>query len=262
MKKVLGLIMLGLLALLFWATVGAATEHIYVRQKVNDFIEKGVLQEELSTTEKRIFFVSSDFKLDDKTYQKVGNNLLPYGPGDILATTRGGFNSEIVRGTVEFYVGGHAGLLCGNYYDSNYHITTSNTIETTGFDATTVAKVYSISTWNNSSYEETFAFRVNTSKENRFKAFLEGVSLLGQPYNFSFVFGIERRKYCSDIVSASYRTLGIDLNYDGLATTVLDLMVSNQIYMTYYSYYNNETETKDTYILVDGGEDSELSSTL
>jgi uncharacterized protein YycO len=63
---------------------------------------------------------------------------------------------------------------------------------------------------------------------------------LGYPYNYSFIFNTKKSIYCSDLVSRAAKPLGFNLNKDNGTTSIYDLIVSNDTYIFYYHYFDNE----------------------
>lgn len=248
MRKIFGLIGCGLLVFIFWATISASVENLKIDIMLASFAKMGVLDETLSTSQERIYWVDSEIDLDTPTYTTRNGRIYPGAPGDILCTKVTGTTIPVLQQGIEFYVGGHAALCAYDYNDAEYSIDSNQTLETTGFGNNKTAHVYSKNTWFNPAYNKIMAFRVKTSPENRFKAFNRALSFLGQPYNYSFIFNLQHSKYCSDLVSAAYEYVGIDLDYDGLATSVLDIMVSQKVFLTYYSTIDYDG-VRHTYIM-------------
>ncbi len=248
MKKIIGLILSGLLSFVIWATISAAIENIKIDLEIKEFVEKAIYVPEVSTEKNKYYKVIPDHDLDMPTYTVSGTTILPGGPGDILTTRLAAIDIPVINEGITFYVGGHAGLCAFPYQDQEKSLTVNNTIEVTGFgDDITVGRGFKKS-WFIDDYYEIMAYRVDTSVENRFKAFNQALSYFGESYNYSFIFNTENKKYCSDLVSQSYNYAGINLNPDYVATTVLDLMASKNTYLTYYSRVD-QNKVRHTYIL-------------
>lgn len=72
-----------------------------------------------------------------------------------------------------------------------------------------------------------------TTEEDRDKMIEYAENQEGKPYNFSFLFNRHKSFYCTDLVSRSTRSAGINVNYDYLATTGNDIIVSPNVYIIF-----------------------------
>ena len=72
-----------------------------------------------------------------------------------------------------------------------------------------------------------------TTEEDRDKIIEYAENQEGMPYNFSFLFNRHKSFYCTDLVSRSTRNAGINVNYDFLATTGNDIIVSPNVYIIF-----------------------------
>lgn len=73
----------------------------------------------------------------------------------------------------------------------------------------------------------------NTTSEQRDTMINYVESKVGMPYNFSFIFNRSKSFYCTDLVSRAVKSAGININYDYLATTGNDIIVSNNVYIIF-----------------------------
>ncbi|MGD9605156.1 MAG: YiiX/YebB-like N1pC/P60 family cysteine hydrolase [Bacilli bacterium] len=73
----------------------------------------------------------------------------------------------------------------------------------------------------------------NTTEEEREQMVLFASEQVGKPYNYTFLFNRENSFYCTDLVSRAYAAAGININYDYLATTGIDLIVSKELYIIF-----------------------------
>lgn len=249
MKKILCLILSFVLSFIVYATINSTVENIESFKIIENFIKDAKLVEEKSTSTIKFYEVKSDFELDSPTYYYSNGIYYPGGVGDILLTKKPAITIPLIYEGIKFYIGGHAAISGFSYEDQNKNIYVNEAIEVTGFGNYTLVRDESKSSWNNSYYDEIFAMRVNTSLDNRFKAFNRAISYFDEPYNYSFIFDVFNRKYCSDLVSQSYDYVDIHLNYDGIATTIYDLMVNKNVYMTYYSKVD-DNKIRHIYALV------------
>lgn len=248
MKKILSMILACLLSFIIWATISASVENIKIDLTVKKFVEAGIFVPELSTEKNKYYQVTPERELDIPTYTLDGTMIVPGGPGDILTTKIAAIDIPVINEGITFYVGGHAALCAFPYTTDEVSFTSNNTLEVTGFGSDITVGKRTKRSWFIDDYYEIMAYRVDTSLENRYQAFLNSLAYLGQEYNYSFIFNTKNKKYCSDLVSQSFKTVGINLNPDYVATTVLDLMASPKVYLTYYSRVD-ENGVRHTYIL-------------
>lgn len=77
---------------------------------------------------------------------------------------------------------------------------------------------------------------------------------VGKGYNYSFVFNRDRTFYCTDLVSRAVANAGININYDHLATTGNDIIVSDNVYLTFYreATYIDGVKHESIYFLDEG----------
>ena len=79
--------------------------------------------------------------------------------------------------------------------------------------------------------------RVNLSESEIKEVVSNAISLVGDDYNYSFLFDTDKKSYCSDIVTKAFSHVNVNLNKDSFATTIYDLIVADKTYISYYSYY-------------------------
>lgn len=235
MRKIVSLILVALLSFVVWATITSTAENIKISADVRDFVNKATFVEEKSTTRIKYYEVKSNTPLDLPSYQTRGSMTYPGSPGDIICAKTAAVEIPILYEGITFYVGGHAAL-CGFPYESDeITFNTGSTLEITGFGSDITANIKKSYTFFNGYYDEFMVYRVDTSLENRFQAFINSLSYYGQSYNYGFIFNQKTKKYCSNLVDMAYRDVDVILNQDGLATTVLDIMASPRVYLVYYS---------------------------
>jgi hypothetical protein len=69
------------------------------------------------------------------------------------------------------------------------------------------------------------------------------VSVISPDYKQrTYVFDTVNKSYCSDIMYKAYRKVGINLNKDGFATTIYDLISSSDCYISYYHVYKDDVK--------------------
>ena len=64
------------------------------------------------------------------------------------------------------------------------------------------------------------------------------MSYLDDPYNSTFFFNTTNAKYCSDLISSGFSYIGRNLNRDSSTTSIYDLIVSPETYISYYHYFD------------------------
>ena len=94
-----------------------------------------------------------------------------------------------------------------------------------------------------STYEDYFkqvvCYRTHLSEEELDEVVSVTSGHLGDPYNYNFTFDTLNKSYCSDLISKVFDKVNLNLNKDGFWTTVWDIMVSPDLYITYYHYISN-----------------------
>ncbi len=73
----------------------------------------------------------------------------------------------------------------------------------------------------------------NTTQQERQQAVDFALAQEGKPYNFTFLFNRTKSFYCTDLVSRAYEDAGIGINYDFFATTGIDLIVNQKLYIIF-----------------------------
>ncbi len=249
MKKLLGLYLTATLVFILWAFISSAIENIVIDIEIMDFQNRGVLISEKSTSTNKYYIVKSDKKLDSPCYTSYAGKIYPGGPGDIIVSKDAAITIPVIHELLSFFTGGHAAISAFPYSDYKIRTYEHEAIEVTGFGSNITVRKQSKNEWD-MLYKEYMAYRVNTSLLNRKRAFNRAISFTGEEYNYSFMFELESKKYCSDLISRSYDYVGIDLNKDNVATTVIDIMASPDTYLCYYSRVD-KAGVRHNYILDD-----------
>lgn len=230
-----------LLFILIWGGTITIVKNVHKVILVEDFKKNAVLQEDISTASVKYYKIASNEEY--ATFTKSGNLVYPGNESDILVTTEALVGSEVIRGTVSFLVGGHAAYVNENYgdYKLSYIDKGTTTIEATGLnEGENLSAIFNSNYWiNDSVYKEVIGLRVKMTDEQRHEVNSVASSLVGDPYNYSFVFDTVNKSYCSDIMYKAYRKVGINLNKDGFATTIFDLISSSDCYISYYHVFKD-----------------------
>lgn len=241
MRKILKLFLLILQSALLFILIGgtsyAVTKNTQKIIMVENFKSKGIYQENISS--EYVKFYSIESNENKKAFREENGFIYPGFHGDILVSTQATLINKFVSDFVSFYAGGHAAV-CIDYSDK-ININSNMTIESSGVNGDDEVKVFNKSYWiSENIFTEVIGLRMNMTIEEE-NQFVDNVSdYIGFPYNYSFVFNTNNSVYCSDLVSRAAKPLGYNLNKDNGTTSIYDLIVSNDTYMFYYHYIDNE----------------------
>ncbi len=232
-----------ILFIAFWATTSSTVKNVEKLVYVEQFKSRGVLNEELSSNRIKFYKVSAEGDEDSSrdAYLTSGSTIYPGSAGDILVSTQATLVNPIVSGFVSFYVGGHATIVTDDYGDYEITSTKYSAVEATGLDAgENRAIVTNRAYWTDSSpFSEVIGLRVNLTESEINEVVSNSIGLTGDKYNYSFLFDTDKKSYCSDIVTKAFSHVGVNLNKDSFATTIYDLIVADDTYISYYSYYSD-----------------------
>ncbi len=247
MKKLVYYILASIEAILLFIVVGAVTtaiaKHIQSAYLIQQFKKQGIYQEDLSTSSVKVYTIQSKETL--KTYQLVNGEYYPGNTGDIILSLSSEMEIPFVHGFVSFFAGGHAALVLGEYQDHNTQtsqVDSFKVMEATGLNETdNYAEIASKSYWvSEDKYKEVICVRPKMTEEQRKMILVNAMAMEKDPYNYSFLFDTKNKSYCSDLISKTFDTVGINLNKDSFTTSIYDLLISNETYISYYHYYDSE----------------------
>jgi len=214
--------------------------HIVSDIKVENFKKNGVLQEELSSSTVKFYKIASN---ETPGYVKNGNLIMPGSEKcDVIVSRKSIIPIPFVRDLVTFFAGGHAALITGDYRDYNIYSTEDTIIEATGLnESLNLSELNDRTYWSYEElYNEVIVLRANNiSEKQKDDVISKALSMLDDPYNYSFTFDTTNKSYCSDLISKSFENAGINFNKNGYWTTIHDLIVSNDCHIAYYHYYEN-----------------------
>lgn len=243
MRKIIRYLLLLVKNILIFVAIGAIitsiSKHVQTNNIVNDFISKGIYQEDISTDSIKYYLVPGN---ESKQSIDFGSKL-PGVAGDILLSTEANLGIPLVSSFVSYFAGGHAALSTGAYRDFNIQTSNSQTIEATGMNVNNnnSAIFAKSASWVSNNYFNTvMGLRVSMSDEQRDEVLSLATSLVGDPYNYSFMFNTNKTSYCTDIISKCFKRVGYNLNKDGGTNSIYDLIVSSDTYMYYYHYFDND----------------------
>jgi len=252
---------------LLFLTGQTAAEWVMVQQEIKDFTSKAVLREDISTDTIKYYQVSRETYYPDEFERSAffNDNLkYPGAEGDILVTRQSPFaNKPGVYDFVTFYFGGHAAYVGKD--NQIYEISGIPSVGEGFFDVLingTDSTTSSITTnyWLNPSFrnendptyntfgtyyrKEFFGLQVKgiTEEEiNQVNNFMNHVVDIEAQYNFFFIFRTQDRYYCTDLISRGFNSITnsngnqkFRLNSDLVATTVNDLILSKDTYISFY----------------------------
>lgn len=222
-------------------TTNAIVEHVEKNILVNNFKKKGIYQEELSTKTIKYFKIPYNGPSTLTFLEGSNKESLPGGIGDILVSVQQNTVNPMVNGIISFYAGGHAGYIPGEFCDYDNDISELRTIETTMTTGnSSVCDVYDRNDWNlKTYYTEVIGLRVNLTEREMQEVTSSITSMLNDPYNASFFFNTTNSEYCTDLISKAYKKVGKNLNNDGFTTSVWDIIVSPDTFISYYHYIDN-----------------------
>lgn len=237
----MNMILIGIETAVLFVVVGGLTsgisKTIYSDILIENFKKKATLDEEASSDMLKVYVISSDEKRP--TIEKIGNKYYPGNTADILITLQSELTIPFVHDIVSFFAGGHAALVLGDYEDELDRIDSLYTIESSGLnDDLNLADKYSKEYWLEYPHP-VIGLRVRMTEDQRAKVLARGLSLVGDPYNYSFLFNTKHTSYCSDLVGKAFDSIGVNLNKDGFTTSIYDLLISGETYITYYRYFDS-----------------------
>ncbi len=268
MKKIIKLIVVMFIGFLVFSTGVTAAETIAVRRKIKNFTKLGILQEDISTNKTKYFKVSRETLGFEEEFERepfFHNNLTQPGfEGDIFVTQQSPFpNLPGVHQFVSFYFGGHAAYVGDNnrlYEIAGIPSGDESFLEVffKGSDSTVANSTSNY--WMNDSFrdendpsfvnygsyyrKEWVGLRVkgvSLDSINKVTNFMKDLENRKVQYNFQFIINRKDRYYCTDMMNRAYETIinnnsfnDISLNYDMVATTVNDLILSKHSYIAYY----------------------------
>lgn len=244
MKKIIKWILIGIETVFLFIAIGgistAIVKNIYADVLIEQFKKKGTLDESKSTELTKVYPIES--KEDRPTMQHIGSNYYPGDTGDILISLTSEIRIPLIEQFISFFAGGHAAFVLGDYQDCLEDVNHLDTIESTGLEAgdNTAAISDKRGYWVDASpYDEVICLRVKMNDRERKKVLSEAMALLGDPYNYAFIWDTDQKSYCSDLISKVFKKIDVNLNKDGFTTSVYDLLVSNESYISYYHYIDN-----------------------
>ncbi len=246
MKILRKLVLLSILIFLGYVIVSSSVENIIVRNKINAFKDECIPVEKLNTNNKVFYSVSRENNEPSLKYQN--GYVKPGAPLDIVLKLDSTYTFPIFHEVVSFTIGGHAALVTMEYEDGNIDIPSHAMLETTFNDESKEVFINTANYWENINFTYSYmVLRVKMTEDEKVAVMNQAVSMLGDPYNLSFIFNTKNSHYCSDLITKIFKILGMNLNYDGFVTTIYDLIMSNKTEIVMYKEYNPHTKISSYY---------------
>ncbi len=227
-----------IIILLPW-TANILTQHVITDIKIDNFKKLGVYQENMSSSTTKYYKIESDELIG---YRDIGGVIYPGNKADVLVSRGSNIGVPVAEDLTSFFVGGHAAIAIDKYGDYSVSSRASDSIEATGMnEGENLSQISNRYYWNNKDiYKEIICLRANNMDEKmRDEVVSNAFSLLGDPYNYSFTFDVDRKSYCSDLITKCYESIGINYNKNGYWTTIYDIITSSDCHISYYHYFEN-----------------------
>jgi len=232
MRAIKRILFVGLVIIILFSVfmINGLIEDVVVRNKINDFKARGVYIATVGNTSYFAVKALEDEDVSTRVVDYFGDGNIGY-KGDIFVTSRNPVSGSALIGWLSDKTWiGHSGLV--------YDEAGEKTIEITGMQLPkyNVVRVYD-NTWGDDIPEtpQVALLRIKgITNEQRDKVIEYADSQKGKPYNFTFLLNRVNSYYCSDFVSRAIAYAGINVNYDYLATTGSDMIVSPNTYLVYY----------------------------
>lgn len=227
-------------------TIDAAIENHHIQQLITDFKKGAISPCQYSQTYDMNFCkVESNQKDITPTFSIHPNTdeIFIGSRGDLLVSLKAAV-TPLINWFMDFYAGGHAALIDGADLNDNQTGTNriGTLIEITGLNErkedNDVQIGYNDWLFDNSLRANFVALKVKATKEEREKAMQRAEDMLGDPYNYTFVFNTKNAHYCTDILSKAYAVVDKDLNEDHFITTAQDIIISEDTFIFVYKEEN------------------------
>lgn len=220
-------------------------ENIYTYKAIKEFKEQ-CNEVNSSDTNHKYYNVSRE--TEESAFTRNGGLVNPGAPLDIIIKLESTFDL-VVTPFINFFIGGHAAICCDNYKDENISTTTYDLIETTYNNTSTKAEICDKSYWEDLTFTDNYIIlRVkNLSSSDKEKSYQKLLSMLGDPYNITFLLNKKKTHYCTDLATKTFKVVGKNTNYDGFVTTVYDLLVSPDVEIVGYKEYNSTNDISSYY---------------
>lgn len=250
MKKIWKKILISIESIVLFIAIGAITtaivKNVYSEILVENFKARGEYDESLSSSSVKMYPIPSDE--EKPTYTTIGKTVYPGGAGDIILSLKSELSIPFVKDFISFFAGGHASLVLDEFGDAKNKVNDAMIVETSGISSN-YAFLGSKNYWQDpNNYKQVIVIRVPMTDVQRKKVISKAISLADDPYNYSFIADTKNKSYCSDLVQKAFASIGVNLNKDGFTTSVYDLFLSSESYISYY-HYMDQNGIKHIYYL-------------
>ena len=82
--------------------------------------------------------------------------------------------------------------------------------------------------------DEWFQHILKCSDVNSLRIMIRETVNIDNQNTTGYFFNTKETSYCTDIIGKAYSSIGVDLNKDKLTTSVYDLLISDETYISYY----------------------------
>jgi hypothetical protein len=233
--------------------VNGVLESIIVNKELNDFKARG----ELVYTKDNIYYyqVRKNYTFEDTSRHIISNQYDKKvgAKGDIFVTSRNPLKESPIMGLISKKTWiGHTGLVIDDRGKETIEVTGNLSREENV--VTVWPNTWLIGDSPKDPTEQIAVLRIkNTTEEQRQQIVDFALSKVGSKYNYTFLLNRSTTFYCSDLVSRSVAKAGININYDYLATTGSDMIVSKNTYFIFYRevVYKDDAPQYHIYYLSD-----------
>ena len=209
--------------LLAFIVVSTITENIIYANKINELKRDTIFDEINSSVSKKYYYKNN--RLD--AYTKNDDYLYPGKSFDLILSVDSSVYVPLVHDILSYTVGGHASICGFKFSDHNLNVSETDVLETALNDEMDKAQATNRGYWNEMFRTSFIGLRVNLTDYQYKIVYNEIASLIDDPYNYTFLFNTNSSSYCSDLISKGFRKVGINLNFDGGPTTVMDIIASS-----------------------------------
>lgn len=234
-----------LLILFIIFIIDNSLENKKINGLIDDFTSRGVMVEEIDNY--TYYKVTKKYEYEDcsnicDSYLDINIGTI----GDIYISNRdplGGF--FVTEWISRFSWIGHAGLITSYNGDKMVEIVGNESFKEN------VVKIND-NNWMKIDSDKHIVLRVkNISNTDKEKIVEKSNETLGCRYDYTFMFGGNKRFYCTNLVSYIYKKIDVDLNRDNLFTTGSDMISNDNTYIIYYKerYIKNNKVCYNIYYL-------------
>lgn len=267
MKKIVRILICLTIGLLSFQIGLTLYENVSINQEIKKFKDKAILNESISTDKIKYYEVSRETYFPDE-FEKGAffddDFLLPGAEGDIFVTQQAPFPYlPGIYQFVSFFFGGHAAYIGSNNdaYQTNGYLDSDEYLFKAIFKGGRKTHVHTIENYwldpffhdeKDQNYKkfgsyyrkEWIGLRVKGVTQEEIDSVTNIMKQLEQnkaQYNFLFTPFSKNKYYCTDLISKPFSTITksngspkYNLNMDGFAVTVKDLIKSKDTYISFY----------------------------